>query len=111
MATACNVRFGGYDKGVIVEGVARAAKKAGSSSSSPLSESWASTTATQRSFRGGGDKGIAVEGVVRAAKKAGLLSSSPAAASAAPEAGATWECHKCGLPNDLSKKQCSLCQG
>jgi hypothetical protein len=44
---------------------------------SPTSKSWASTTATRRSFRGGGDKGIAVEGVVRAAKKAGLLSSSP----------------------------------
>jgi hypothetical protein len=46
------------------------------------------------------------------------LSSSPssesppaAPASAAPEAGATWECHKCGLPNDPSKKQCSSCQG
>jgi hypothetical protein len=49
----------------------------GSSSLSPSSKSWASTTATRRSFRGGGDKGIAVEGVVRAAKKAGLLSSSP----------------------------------
>jgi hypothetical protein len=81
MATACNVRFGGYDKGVIVEGVARAAKKAGSSSLSPSSKSWASTTATQRSFRGGGDKGIAVEGVVRAAKKAGLLLSLPSSES------------------------------
>ena len=103
--------FGGYDKGVIVEGVARAAKKVGSSSLSPSSKSWASTTATRRSFRGGGDKGIAVEGVVRAAKKAGSLSSLPAPALAAPEAGATWECHKCGLPNDPSKKRCSSCQG
>ena len=47
---------GGYDKGVVVEGVARAAKKAGSSSSSPLSESWASTTATRLSFWGGAIK-------------------------------------------------------
>ena len=61
--------------------------------------------------KGGGDKGIAVEGVMRAAKKAGLLSSSPAPAAAAPEAGATWECHKCSLPNDLWKKRCSSCQG
>ena len=66
--------LGGYDKGVVVEGVARAANKAGSLSSSPLSESWALTTATRPSFRGGGDKGIACEGVVRAAKKAGSLS-------------------------------------
>ncbi len=109
---------GGYDKGVVVEGVTRAAKKAGSLSSSPSSESWASTTATWPSFRGGGDKGIACEGVVRAAKKAGSLSSSPssesppaAPASAAPEAGVTWECHMCGLPNNPSKKQCSSCQG
>ena len=63
--------WGGYHKGVVVEGVARAAKKAGSLSSLPSSESWASTTATRPSFRGGGDKGIACEGVVRAAKKAG----------------------------------------
>ena len=45
---------GGYDKGVVVEGVARAAKKAGSLSSLPSSESWASTTATRPSFQGGG---------------------------------------------------------
>ena len=45
--------LGGYDKGVVVEGVARAAKKAGSLSSSPSSESWASTTTTRPSFRGG----------------------------------------------------------
>ena len=45
---------GGYDIGVVVEGVTRAAKKAGSLSSSPSSESWASTTATRPSFRGGG---------------------------------------------------------
>ena len=41
----------------------------------------------------------------------GPLSSSSLSAAAAPEAGATWECHKCGLPNDPSKKRCSSCQG
>jgi hypothetical protein len=48
--------LGGYDKGVIVEGVVRAAKKAGLLSSSPSSDSWASTTATRPSFRGGAIK-------------------------------------------------------
>ena len=69
---------------------------------------------------GGGNKGIVVEGVVRATKKAGSLSSSPLTESppapvgvgvSGAKSGATWECHKCGLPNDPSKKQCSSCQG
>jgi hypothetical protein len=56
MATARGVRFGGYDKDVVVEGAVRAAKKAGSSSLLPSSESWASTTATRLSFWGGAIK-------------------------------------------------------
>ena len=81
MATDAAFLSGGYDKGFDVEGVATDAKKVGSSSSSPSSESCASTMATRRSFRGGGDKGIVIEGVVRAVKKVGSLSSSPSSES------------------------------
>ena len=44
---------GGYNKGVVVKGAARAENKAGSSSSSPSSKLWASMTATRGFFWGG----------------------------------------------------------
>jgi hypothetical protein len=47
-STRCSFR-GGYNKGVVVKGVARAANKVGLSSLSPSSESWASMTATRES--------------------------------------------------------------
>ena len=62
---------------------------------------------------GGGNKGIVVEGVVRASSSP-LTESPPAPVGvgvSGAKSGATWECHKCGLPNDLSKKRCSSCQG
>jgi hypothetical protein len=66
----------------------------------------------------GGDKGIVCEGVVRAVKKAGPLLSLPSSESPpAPvgvggaRGGGDVGCHKCGLPNDPSKKRCSSCQG
>jgi len=44
---------GGYNKGVVIKGAARAENKAGSSSSSPSSKLWASMTATRGFFWGG----------------------------------------------------------
>ena len=108
--------LGGYDKCVVDEGVARAAKKAGSSSLSPLSESppggrgarGARSQGTEGG-RGGRRSPVAVtDADARRLDRKGPPSSSDAPTSAAPalaapEAGATWECNKCGLLNDPSK--------
>jgi len=106
-----NVAFllGGYDTGIVVKGVARLQRRRGCHR--PRQE-----RGEKAPHRGDGC-GRVMFGPQRAPSLAPvsaaplLASASVASALAAPEVGAMWECHKCGLPNNPSKKRCSSCQG
>jgi len=113
----------GYDKGVVVKGAVRAAKKAELLSLSPSSKSPPGGRGARRARSRGTEGGrggrrlpdAATDADVRCSDRIRppslLALASASSALAAPEAGATWECHKCSLPNNPSKKRCSSCQG